>query len=169
MVTIWSILQSREKVTVWSNRTHQETAWGQIKGGQALHAPWSLSAIPPSNQRCKTPHHRHNAPNPAGTQFWEHEPANSPFAWQGNKAIFLLHPKLGLQDLIRHRCTEAEFLASNSTKEYFGYGEYMTGNEPHFWSLWFSYCILFLEWLWNAFQLLLASPITLFPNSPHNF
>ena len=50
MLTTWrSILHSRE-------REHQETDWGQIKGMQALHTPWSLSATLPLNHCCKTPH-----------------------------------------------------------------------------------------------------------------
>ena len=59
LTTWWSILHSREGhslITLRTREAHQETTWGQIKGVQALHTPWSLSATPPLNLHYKTPH-----------------------------------------------------------------------------------------------------------------
>ena len=59
LTTWWSILHSREGhslITLRTREAHQETTWGQIKGVQALHTTWSLSAAPPLNHCYKTPH-----------------------------------------------------------------------------------------------------------------
>ena len=102
LLTTWSILHSKEGLCIITLRTreahqeatwdqiegtreaHQETTWGQIKGVQALHTPWSLSAAPPLKCCYKTPHQILLGWD---TQFWGHEPAVSPFAWESNKAI----------------------------------------------------------------------------------
>ena len=42
-------------ITLRTIEAHQENTWGQIKGMQALHASWSLSATLPLNHCYKTP------------------------------------------------------------------------------------------------------------------
>ena len=49
LTTWWSILHSREELTYRPTEAPEETTWGQIKGIQALHTPWSLSETPPLN------------------------------------------------------------------------------------------------------------------------
>ena len=72
-------------ITSRTTEAHQETTWGQIKGMQALYTPWSLSATLPLNHCYKTPH---QIPPGWDTQFWGHEPAVAPFAWQSNRLFF---------------------------------------------------------------------------------
>ena len=48
--------ESHSLITTGTTEAHQETTWGQIKGGRALHTPWCLSATPPLNHYYKTPH-----------------------------------------------------------------------------------------------------------------
>ena len=51
--------ESHSLITSKTTEAHQETTWGQIKGVQALHAPWSFSATLPLNccykTLCQTP------------------------------------------------------------------------------------------------------------------
>ena len=71
LTTWWSTLHSREVSLITSRTTeaHQKTTRGQIKGMQALHTPWSLSATPSLNLCYKTPH---QIPPGWDTQFWGH-------------------------------------------------------------------------------------------------
>ena len=108
----WSLPHSRE-VTVGSSQNHKGSPgdpWGQIKGTEALHTPWSLSAIPPLNHYYKT-----HQILPDGTQLLNlHDPSVSPFAWQTNKAIIFSFTQNCLQDSVWYQCREAGFLATES-------------------------------------------------------
>ena len=109
---IWTVANEGRQGMGEDAETREETTWGQIKGVQTLHTPWSLSAALPLNHCYKTPHQILPGWD---TQFLRHESSLSPFTGQSNKAIlFLLHPKLCLRDSIQHQCTETEFLASVS-------------------------------------------------------
>ena len=75
---------------------HQETTCGQIKGMQALHTPWSLSATPPLNHCSKPPH---QIPPVWDTQFLGREPTVSPFARQSNKTILFYFTQKSVSEI----------------------------------------------------------------------
>ena len=70
----------RESHSLTTSRTteaHQEATRGHIKGAQALHTPWYLSATPPLNHHYKTPHQI--TPTRLGhTVFWGTSPLCRP-------------------------------------------------------------------------------------------
>ena len=66
-------------------QTHQENAWGQIKGVQALQTPWSLSATPHWNHCYETPHQIH--PKLGHIVLKGMSPPCNPLPGKDNKAI----------------------------------------------------------------------------------
>ena len=83
-------------ITSRTTKAHQETTWGQIKGIQALHTPWSLSATPALTQCYKTPHQI----SLGWDSVWGHEPTVSSFiAWQSNKAILFYFPQNSVSEI----------------------------------------------------------------------
>ena len=75
---------------------HQETTWGQIKGVQALHTPWSLSEPCPWTIAIKL---LIKSPRGWDTQFLRHDPSVSSFAWQSNKAILFYFTKNSVSEI----------------------------------------------------------------------